>query len=265
MPKQDNFLERLRVAAPCHVSWDGMKGDERVRFCSACSLHVYDISELTKTEARALIANAEGRVCARLYRRADGTVLTRDCPVGLRAVRRRAARTAGAALTAILSLFSVVAAGQPKQKHQSKRNVKVSKTTHGLTIERSPSGTLAGSLAVEVIDPAGAVITGAIVTLTNERTGEKISMTTNERDALKLIVPSADEYTFEVSASYFQTEMTQHLFLSPRETARARVSMQINPGSMEMGVILVTEPPPDDKSNGKTIFKSKEITSLPHG
>jgi hypothetical protein len=33
-------LEDLHIAKPCPVSWADMKGDDRVRFCSHCSLHV---------------------------------------------------------------------------------------------------------------------------------------------------------------------------------------------------------------------------------
>jgi len=55
-------------------------------------LNVYNFAEMTRDEVRDLLARTEGRVCARLYRRADGTVLTRDCPTGLRALRRRGIR-----------------------------------------------------------------------------------------------------------------------------------------------------------------------------
>jgi hypothetical protein len=58
-----------------------MAGDERVRHCTLCSLNVYNFAEMTREEVRELLARTEGRVCARLYRRAGGTVLTRDCPL----------------------------------------------------------------------------------------------------------------------------------------------------------------------------------------
>jgi hypothetical protein len=73
-----------------------MTGDNRVRFCTECRLHVYNFAELTRTEAEDLLRTTEGRLCGRLYRRADGTVITKDCPVGLRAVRRRVAKIATA-------------------------------------------------------------------------------------------------------------------------------------------------------------------------
>jgi hypothetical protein len=89
-------LRNLKVASPCPASWDAMYGDDRVRYCGECRLNVYNISGMTRVEAERLIASKEGRLCVRFYRRADGTVLTKDCPVGLAAVRRRMARVASA-------------------------------------------------------------------------------------------------------------------------------------------------------------------------
>ena len=107
--KSSNRLDHLRIASPCPVGWEQMTGDERVRFCEQCSLRVYNISAMTRTEAEALIANTEGRICARLYRRFDGTVITKDCPVGLRAIRRRVAKVAAAVFAAIMSTCASVA------------------------------------------------------------------------------------------------------------------------------------------------------------
>jgi hypothetical protein len=106
MPEFTSPLDELRVAAPCPADWGKMVGDERVRFCERCELHVYNLSGMTRREAEALVTNAEGRLCVRFYRRADGTILTRNCPVGLSAVRRRAARVAGSVLSAALGFFA---------------------------------------------------------------------------------------------------------------------------------------------------------------
>jgi hypothetical protein len=85
------LLEDVRIAAPCKASWDEMVGDEHVRFCGQCEKNVYNLSSLPREEAEALLAAREGNVCVRLYKRADGTVLTSDCPVGVRKRRRRRA------------------------------------------------------------------------------------------------------------------------------------------------------------------------------
>lgn len=106
MPKFTNPLEQVRVAAPCKADWEKMVGDERVRYCDSCSLHVYNLSGMSKREAEALVTGTEARLCVRFYRRGDGTILTRNCPTGLSALRRRAARVAGATLSAVLGFFT---------------------------------------------------------------------------------------------------------------------------------------------------------------
>lgn len=100
-------LDQLAVASPCHVNWNDMAGDERARFCRQCQLHVYDISALTREEAMTFVREREGRTCVRFYRRQDGTILTRDCPVGLRAVRQRLTR----AVAALAGIFVALIGG----------------------------------------------------------------------------------------------------------------------------------------------------------
>jgi hypothetical protein len=110
MPKLTSPLDHLRIAAPCPADWDQMFSfeDERVRFCSQCNLNVYNLSDMSRPEAEALITKTEGRMCVRLYRKADGSVLTRNCPVGLKAVKRRVAWMAQVILGMALSLVSVI-------------------------------------------------------------------------------------------------------------------------------------------------------------
>lgn len=93
--------KNLRVASPCSAKWEEMKGTDWMRHCTECHLNVYNFSEMTWKEVERLVASRQGRLCARFYRRADGTMLTQDCPKGLRAVVRRVSRWAGAALSAI--------------------------------------------------------------------------------------------------------------------------------------------------------------------
>jgi len=103
-------LDNLRVASPCTANWDTMKGSDSARFCGECRKNVYNLSAMTRAEAETLIAGAEGRLCVRYYRRADGTVMTEDCPVGVRTVRQRIARWARAVSAAALALVAAGAA-----------------------------------------------------------------------------------------------------------------------------------------------------------
>ncbi len=85
-------LENIRIASPCRADWNAMTGDERTRHCHQCDKQVFNLSELTRVEAEALIREKAGDLCARYYQRPDGTILLADCSI--------AAGAAGAASAA---------------------------------------------------------------------------------------------------------------------------------------------------------------------
>lgn len=102
-------LDRMRIASPCAASWASMTGDDRSRFCNQCNKYVYNFAAMTAGDIHALIIEKEGRLCGRLHRRADGTVLTADCPVGRGIVRRKAARVAAFAAAMLLVALQTMA------------------------------------------------------------------------------------------------------------------------------------------------------------
>jgi hypothetical protein len=108
-----DLLDSIQVASPCTASWDDMTGDERTRLCAQCNLHVHNLSAMTRAQAESLLAGARAggtRLCARFYRRADGTVLTQDCPIGLARVRAATRRMIGRAAAALAMLIGAAAA-----------------------------------------------------------------------------------------------------------------------------------------------------------
>jgi hypothetical protein len=84
-----NTLENIRIASPCRARWDDMTGDDRVRTCAACAKPVFNLSEMTRAEADAVIAKHGGDMCAQLYHRADGTIRLADCTVATVGMRAR--------------------------------------------------------------------------------------------------------------------------------------------------------------------------------
>ncbi len=80
---------RLKVASPCRASWDDMRGDDAIRHCSQCDKDVYHLSHMTSEQLEALLARQDETPCVRFHHRADGTVITGDCPVGARSARRK--------------------------------------------------------------------------------------------------------------------------------------------------------------------------------
>lgn len=109
--KRLNVIDQIQIAKPCPASWDEMKGDEQVRHCSLCQRNVFNLGEMTQQEIHQLITDREGKFCARLYRREDGTVMTADCPKGLAKARRRfATLTLAAAAFLFTTAFSALRA-----------------------------------------------------------------------------------------------------------------------------------------------------------
>ncbi len=131
-PTENNksILDDLRIATPCSASWEQMASTDvdAVRFCGQCSKNVYDVSGMSKAEAELLIqqGSAAGSLpCMRLYMRQDGTVITDDCPVGLRRIRDfwRKAQSTAAAVAALL-MVALPALAQNKTVKQTEDVVK---------------------------------------------------------------------------------------------------------------------------------------------
>src|SRR4051794_6380222 len=152
MPRFTNRLKHVRVASPCKSDWDQMIGTDRVRFCGQCSLNVYNLSAMTRDEAESLIAANEGRLCVRFYRRGDGSIITQDCPVGLRAVRQRISAVtkavASAALTILASLgmHSLVAAISPVRSPHVTMGVMAAREDRVRTVVELPPEVTVGEL-----------------------------------------------------------------------------------------------------------------------
>ncbi|MBZ0117046.1 MAG: hypothetical protein K8H88_08635 [Sandaracinaceae bacterium] len=140
-------LEILDVREPCTEAWSGMAGDDRKRFCGICKQDVFNLSAMTCEEAEALVTRAEGRVCVRFHRRADGTVTTRDCaPRLLEASRRRARRVLGVAAVAVAGVMSLIGGA-------------------GVAVASSSSATARLREWAEALDPTEPVIMGQAVVM----------------------------------------------------------------------------------------------------
>ena len=158
MSKVPSLLDSVRIASPCLAAWEDMTGDDRVRHCDLCRLNVYDLSGMGRAEAEELIRGTEGRLCGRLHRRADGTVLTRDCPEGrLRALRRRAAAVLAVAVFGLLTV-----AGWASGRTGPRRDWR--SATHHLR-QYEPLGTI-----LEWLDPSPRYVMG-MIGLTTRVTG----------------------------------------------------------------------------------------------
>ena len=205
-------LNNLRVASPCRADWTQMSGDDRVRHCSECKLNVYNLSEMSRREAEELIASREGRSCVRFYRRADGTVITRDCPIGLRHLVRKVSRVAGTVLSALMSVGFCAAQTAPKSAPQA--------TTQ--------NDQKRAEIAITVIDPQGAVVSGAQVIAVDKETGIRFRATSNSSGHADLSRLKPGTYRIEISAKWFLTSVTT-LTLTPDKVERINAKLTPDP------------------------------------
>lgn len=250
MNKVQNHTLNLRVASPCKADWNEMTGNDRVRFCRQCNLNVYDLALLTTDEVVQLIGS-NGRICGRLHRRLDGTVITRDCPVGLRALRKRASRRVTAAVTALLSLSSALM-GQTREAvgHKNEREqIKIDRRIIGVGEDGRITGTLA--------DPSGAVVPGAEVVLISESSGQTFQAMSNGLGDYSVEGFSSGTYTIRITAHGFRSLELKHVALKSSEVART--TLTLDPESMTVGLIMAEEP----VETNTIIFAGDRLRRLP--
>lgn len=234
-PKVD--INNVRIASPCHVGWEKMAGDARKRFCESCSLNVYNVAEMTEDEVSAMITRTEGRVCARIYRRADGTIITRDCPVGLTAYRKRVSRLAGATIAAVLGLFSI-GYGQTTGKEQGSEP-RILRTL-------DPSGK--SSLIVRVLDMTDAVIPGTDLVLYK---GDKEIGRARSNEAGEYVFSDlkAGNYRLEAGAANFEKKVIKEIEIKNGE----KDELELNLRGAEMGVIVTVDEPLTEAPDSRII------------
>ena len=243
-------INSMKVASPCGVPWASMTGDERARHCGECSMTVYNIAELTAAETERLIANSDGRLCIRLYRRADGTVMTKDCPTGLRAVRRRLARVASAAFAAVLGLVTVGYGqkGDPDDAAVPIRTV------------RTESPQTAGTVRGVVADPNGAVIPGAEVKVVTAR-GTKRTKTGNDG---RFVIPGEvfGDFQLTVTMDGFRSVSRLVDALGANEALEIGLYMDV---SFTVGIFVDDDSETIDirKSSVTTTISNRKLQSIP--
>lgn len=247
-PKFD--VQSMRVASPCSVGWDEMTGDDRVRHCDSCQLNIYNTAEMTTQEIESLVQKREDRLCIRLYRRADGTVLTKDCPVGLRAVRQRAARFASASLATVLGLFSLTYGQTNEPTKPSGSSVASSKEDDGSNL----SGT--------ICDPNGAVIPGAVIRAyriaDKKRLKKSWSTVSNADGSFEFKDMPVGTYELVAELSGFSRSTVQNVEVV--EGKKVAVKVLMLPGGASITVGIISEPPLIDMSSSgitTTVFRRK--------
>jgi 5-hydroxyisourate hydrolase-like protein (transthyretin family) len=234
-----------------------MTGDNRVRFCDHCRLSVYNISELSRSEAEKLLTSSEGRLCTRLFRRADGTILTKDCPVGLRALRMRVSKRAAAVFAVIASISAAVFGQQSAIKDEK------SACTPQTKITRVPSEHATNVLSGTVLDPNGAPVVNAKVTVTRVETNEAKTTNTNDAGRFEFALLTPGDYSIAIEALGFQNLAVTNLSIEAQQIVNLESIIEIT-GVHSMGISSIQPSPRVDMPPpGVTIISGDLLRRLP--
>jgi ankyrin repeat protein len=197
-----------------------MAGNDQVRFCEHCNLHVTDLSAMTRQAARRLVARSQGRLCVRYVQRPDGGILTRSVPQKLYRISRRVSRIAAGAFTATLSLSSAAA----QARSESSSGIPPAQAAIARTVTQPEVGS---SLSGIISDPNGAVVSRAVVTLTNPRTSQTFTITTADDGAYRFSLLDEGRYSLAVEAPSFSKTERAELELRLNTNRTLNVAMEI--------------------------------------
>jgi len=223
MTEKNLSFDHLYIASPCSADWDEMSGDDKVRFCNQCKTNVYNLSSLTRIQAEELIVKSEGRFCIKLYRRMDGTIITHDCPVGLRAVRRRVSRAASAALSALLGLFTNQTTIYADYDYKNGSHFKAKYV-------RLESQENTAVILGRVRDHAEAAVQDAEVTLVNDETNFKHTVRTDNDGNYRFSSLQPGAYSIAIQQRGFRTFRMKSLEIKVGESLQLNVTLDV--GSM---------------------------------
>ncbi len=163
-----NFLDSIKVPAPCDKKWDEMDGDDQKRFCSGCQKNVHNISAMPRREARRLVAQNAGKICIRYERLPNGKVLTDNQP--LTQISRRSSAVAAGVIAATLTLSALTYA----QDDRAVIGTTSAAISHKQTDKKSRS------ISFTIYDTQDALVPQTQVTLVSQKSKEKLVITANQ-------------------------------------------------------------------------------------
>ena len=165
-----SFIDSVKVKDPCTEDWEQMHGNDRVRFCSHCSKHVNNLSEMTRKEAMRLVRSSGGNLCIRYI---QNPVTKRPMfAEQLLQITRRAPGLAAGVMTASMAL-STHAWAQESSPTDTPVVIEQKIVEPATAKVDTKEITEFGSISGVVRDQNGAVIPGIQIELTNKLNNEK--------------------------------------------------------------------------------------------
>lgn len=247
--KKKNFLDSVDVPSPCDKSWDEMIGGDVSRFCKHCEKDIYNISAMTRQEAKKLLFQSKEKVCIRMEREPDGKIKT--LKKQLHQITRQMPLAAGV-LTASMILSGVTNAQETK--------VESSKITITQTADKNSKPTISGTIT----DSNGAVVAGMRIVLRNTKDNSTRFATSNDDGFYEFLDVAVSTCEIVISSQNgFQAFVKNDLIIENNTNLELRIVLKS--GDVVIGQTithddpnLTTETPPIN-----TNVTYQEIVPLP--
>jgi hypothetical protein len=232
-----------------------MTGDEKKRFCAECDKFVYDFSQMTRRQVEAIVSIHQGRMCARITWRPDGSMLTLETPPVHPIAARRASPVANATLAMILGLGVPGAALNPDTSAaqivaRSDANNEGAKTQHG-----GGEALIGGA----VFDQQRAVIPNAVVKLISD-TGAELKTETSADGEFTFAKVPFGAYIMLVEANGFFTHVNSNLIVDTPYDMGFEVSMKANQKSITLGGLIGIAGP----SSLLDLYRESNLIAIAH-
>jgi hypothetical protein len=134
------------------------------------------------------------------------------------------------------------------------RNLRIKKK-----LDKAKAGIIEGS----VLDPNGAVIPNATVTLIDEKTKSRWSTTTNDEGAFTLPRAASGSYTLEIASPGFKTYRLEDLAIGADENLVLESILAVDfDGTVTVGILMI-ETPQILTNGGTTTISGDVIRNLP--
>lgn len=223
MSATNNRIDRLQNTFSCPTSWETMSGTARKRYCTQCQKHVYDFSQLTPSEITALLAASRGNLCARITRHPDGSVQTQlPSQPALHLISRRASPLTSVVMSAALSLTPATVGTAYTQAPA----IATVQTDQAAKKPAQP-GEATASVHGTIVDSAGAIIAGAVVTLWNDKTGESLTRQSEENGEYVFGNLPADTYTVFAEMKGFKRAGQSQILLQAGEQKTIELRLEL--------------------------------------
>lgn len=155
---KDRSANEFQIKQPCGESWEEMTGSDTVRFCSHCAKSVNNISNMRRKDALRMVRASNGRICIR-YIEDPATAQ----PIFLTRLRKIAANSAVPA-GVLATTLALTGTSSAQVESVPQTEIRAEQVATGERPATEPSAAISGY----VLDPKGAAVPFALVSITNE-------------------------------------------------------------------------------------------------